>query len=409
MGSVYQRGPNNFWIKWREGGRIRYDRGYETREDAEKVRAKIVADIAAGRAGLPPDPRGLPSLAELADTWLEERKATHRAVADDRCRWKLHLKPIFGGMKPPEVTEPAIREFIVDKLAAGMNPATVGHCVRLLSTFFSDLIPKYVLVNPVSAVSKKTRRLYRPTTDPKDTAFLESLADVTRVYQALPAPVNVAFVVGAFAGLRTGEILGLDWRDVDLAAKRITVRRQVRHGELAGLKDDETRRVTIQAALLPVLSEWKLATGGAGLLFKPKHPTRGGRPDRERPAAFMRPNTLRAHLTKALTKLKLPPVSWYGATRHTFASHWILQGGQKEKLADQMGHSNTIVTDRYAHLRPDLYREEDYRVLAVDLNAGCGKVLAMRPTPTADGEKGPDGYDMATPDPGTPDRATVTG
>ena len=54
------------------------------------------------------------------------------------------------------------------------------------------------------------------------------------------------------------------------------------------------------------------------------------------------------------------------------------QGGQKEKLAEQMGHSNTVVTDRYTHFRPDLYREEDYRVLAVDLNAGCGKVLPMR-------------------------------
>ena len=53
QGCVYARGPNNWWIKWRERGRVRYSGAYETRELAEQVRAKIVADIAAGRAGLP--------------------------------------------------------------------------------------------------------------------------------------------------------------------------------------------------------------------------------------------------------------------------------------------------------------------------------------------------------------------
>jgi integrase len=61
----------------------------------------------------------------------------------------------------------------------------------------------------------------------------------------------------------------------------------------------------------------------------------------------MRPHTLRAHLAKALKAVALAPLSWYQATRHTYASHCILQGGQKEKLAEQMGHSNTVVTDRY--------------------------------------------------------------
>jgi integrase len=405
MGSVYQRGPGNFWLKWREGGRIRYSSGYPTRELADRVLGKIVADMAAGRAGLAPDPKGLPSLTDLAKDWLEARKLTHRAVADDRCRWKKHLEPFFGGMKPTEVDEEGIRQFIMGKLAAEMNPATVGHCVRLLSTFFSDLIPRYVTSNPVSAISKKTRRLCRPTADPTDTPFLESLGDIRRVYQELHGPTNVAFAIGALAGLRTGEILALDWGEVDVSTRLITVRRQVRHGKLAPLKDDETRRVAIQAALLPVLSEWKLATGGKGLLFPPKYEKRGGRPELERLPAFMRPHTLRAHLTKALDDLKMPALSWYQATRHTFASNWILQGGQKEKLADQMGHSNTVVTDRYAHLRPDLYRDEDYRVLAVDLNAGEAKVVPMRPPV----EKRAVGYAVATDTEEAPECATVTG
>jgi hypothetical protein len=64
-----------------------------------------------------------------------------------------------------------------------------------------------------------------------------------------------------------------------------------------------------------------------------------------------------------------------------------------------------VVTDRYAHLRPDLYRDEDYRVLSVDLNTGCGKVLPMKPQSA----KSTIGYAVATQDTETPDRAIVSG
>jgi integrase len=38
---------------------------------------------------------------------------------------------------------------------------------------------------------------------------------VRRVCLALGEPYSAAFAVGTFAGLRTGEVLGLDWRNVD--------------------------------------------------------------------------------------------------------------------------------------------------------------------------------------------------
>jgi integrase len=44
------------------------------------------------------------------------------------------------------------------------------------------------------------------------------------VWLALPSPVNVAFAVGALAGLRTGEVLGPTWENIDLDARRMMVR-----------------------------------------------------------------------------------------------------------------------------------------------------------------------------------------
>src|SRR5258707_6639975 len=104
QGSIYQRGGGGWRVVWREGGRRRYASGYPTRELAEKVLAKIVADLAAGRAGLPPDPKSIPTLAELAEDFLARRVLTHRSHRDDRSRWDNHLEKFFGHMRPAEVT-----------------------------------------------------------------------------------------------------------------------------------------------------------------------------------------------------------------------------------------------------------------------------------------------------------------
>src|ERR1700730_12229128 len=72
--------PTGWQIRWRENGRRRTRGVFATRDDAERVLAKIRGDMAQGRAGLPPDPRGLPTLAELVPSILERRKLTHRSA-----------------------------------------------------------------------------------------------------------------------------------------------------------------------------------------------------------------------------------------------------------------------------------------------------------------------------------------
>jgi len=50
---------------------------------------------------------------------------------------------------------------------------------------------------------------------------------------------------------------------------------------------------------------------------------------------------------------------WYEATRHTFGSQWVINGGSLETLREMMGHSSVTVTERYAHLIPGNYTEAD--------------------------------------------------
>src|SRR5215471_9548455 len=179
LGCVYQRGARNWWIKWREAGRIRYAHGYETKELAEQVRAKIVADIQAGRAGLPADQSGIPSMAVLAEPWLTRRELTNRDVKKDKLRWKNHLAPHFGTLKPGEVDKAKIRAFVEAKLAQGFNSATIVRCVHLLSSLYEDLIERGLAqANPVRALPRSIRRMLRPTFDPRSTPFVERLDEM---------------------------------------------------------------------------------------------------------------------------------------------------------------------------------------------------------------------------------------
>jgi hypothetical protein len=94
---------------------------------------------------------------------------------------------------------------------------------------------------------------------------------------------------------------------------------------------------------------------------------RGGRTNRA--ATFMRPHTLHKYLRRALEACKLTEMTWYQCTRHTFASQWV---ARSRKLA--------VVMQRYAHLRPDLFRDSDLRLLDVDLVAPPADVVELRPS-----------------------------
>lgn len=81
MGSVYQRGPGNFWVAFRINGRRRYWRGFATFEDADRVRTKIAADLANGNAGIHAERNPVLPLGDLSKNGMsgEKRRIVPRA------------------------------------------------------------------------------------------------------------------------------------------------------------------------------------------------------------------------------------------------------------------------------------------------------------------------------------------
>jgi len=66
---------------------------------------------------------------------------------------------------------------------------------------------------------------------------------------------------------------------------------------------------------------------------------RGGRP-----ATFLRLQTVWDHPVRALEACSYPPISWYGCTRHAFASHQLIGGGGVARLRVIMGPPPALLT-----------------------------------------------------------------
>jgi integrase len=265
-----------------------------------------------------------------------------------------------------------VRRLVEEKLKEGLSAKSVANVLMVLSALYTDLVEQgQAQTNPVRALPKATRRLIRGTHDPKQTPFLEKQADIARVYAALAQPHATVFAVGALSGLRPGEVLALEWGDIDLPARRIFVQRQVRHSRVGPTKSGKPRLVPIIEPLAKILGEWKLATGGAGLVFKPLVQGRRG-------TLFLKDITVRKAVRRALRSCGLPEaMTWYHCTRHTYASQHVMGGGSLATLREILGHSSVTVTERYAHLRPDLFRPEDLLKFSAGMSREGGAVVDL--------------------------------
>lgn len=133
-------------------------------------------------------------------------------------------------------------------------------------------------------------------------------------------------------GLRRGELLGLTWRDADLAHAQVTVR-----GSTA--KTGLTRHVPLNSEAIDVLTAWRPAECEASA---PVFPGPDGGPMFSLKTAWLK--IAKAATVQAFT---------FHDLRHTFASKLVQAGVDLNTVRELLGHSDIKMTLRYAHLAPE--------------------------------------------------------
>lgn len=282
--------------------------------------------------------------------WRESRG--NKSVRNDINRWK-HLES-FNNRVITSITEPDLQGIVDTMQGKDLSPASIGLVINLLSSFY-----KFSKVhNPVSGFKQDFGKVLKSDHDPEDTPFVKTEEEAKAIFDALPAPYSIAYAISRWAGLRPGEVRGLEWSDVDLVRGTIKVRWSVKGNKRDTPKSGKNRLVPIGPYLIAILKEWQSKLASTASLVVPAearktNKIRASQASTESPrnwSPYLNEAKTNTHLEAALAKLGLTNMTFYQVGRHSFASSWAIQGRDIYQLCRIMGHASVDTTMRYAHL-----------------------------------------------------------
>jgi integrase len=287
-----------------------------------------------------------------------ERPAAQQTGRRRRGGRAHQLVPYFGARPLHNLTVGEVNTYLAHAAVQALKPKTRRNLLVLLTKMLSDAVEHgHLGRNPLV----RSRSLQRPVAvhaDDETEIDVLTPGEINRLLDALPPEYYPVFLAAACTGVRLGELLGLQWGDLDWAAQRLHVRRSTYRDHFYVPKSKRSRRaVDLGDQLVAVLSRLQRDRYGdqpapADALLFPG-PT-GGPLD---------PDNLRHRVwAPALAKAGLRHVRIH-SLRHTFASLLIAQGEDLKYVSSQLGHASiTITVDRYGHLLPGQKRQAAARL-----------------------------------------------
>jgi integrase len=321
-----------FQARWRDPDGRQRSRCFPTKREAEDHLAQVRLARSTPTVYVPRAAER--KVATYAENWLaglpDLRSASRRLYRSIISTWVV---PLLGNKRMAAIGRPDAERFVA-AIAARRSAGTVHTAHAVVAAMFADAVGRGVIpVNPFTGVRlpRKPHRVVEPLTP--------------EVIEGIAARISERFAIsvwlGAFAGLRVGESLGLRVDRIDFLRQRIMVVEQLTTaGEIAGLKSRSApvRTVPVDGFLLNMLSA-HIATfpSETGLLIT----GRTGKP------------VVRSSFG-ACWNNAAPAGVRYHDLRHFYASTLLAAGVSVRELQDRLGHSSASLTlDVYSHLLPD--------------------------------------------------------
>jgi integrase len=349
-GSVYASGDR--WIVQKElgviAGRRRYKRWvYHTLTEAQRKLRQIQDGGATAKSPTVATYLGT-LLAENAGQWRPRTLGSLQTTVD------LHVTPFIGHIALTDLTAQTVGEWLKTLRLKKRGTATVRYARVVLRTLLRHAQRAgWLTTNPaaLAAAPKHRKAQIAPLTPEQATAVLLAVRGHW---------IEPIVLVALACGLRKGEILGLQWPDIDFTAGTLSVRRTLqrvpipkakqRQGQTTQLVAAETktassrRTITLPSLvterlqahreeMAPIRSRWVFCTL-KGTPIEPGNVNRAWRPLRAQAGV----PDLRIH-----------------DLRHSAATFALLLGIAPRAVADMLGHAETRTTlDLYTHVLPSL-------------------------------------------------------
>ena len=291
-----------------------------------------------------------PGFSEFAETWYQECLPQWRPLHQDSVRGVLdkYLLPRFGDWAVGEIRRADILAYRAElsRMPGRRGNPLGNNRINKIMTFLRQILNE-------ASVRYELRPAFqgiKPLKIPKVDVHPFSLEEVNRIIEACRSDYRSYFVTRFFTGMRTGEIHGLRWRNVDLDSGLILIRETLVNGEISqGAKTYDSCR---DIPMLPAVKEALLAQRQA----TPKNiewvfwNREGGPIDAQ--------NFTKRVWRPLLAYLDLEYRRPY-QTRHTTATLMLAAGESPEWIARVLGHSSTeMLFKTYSRYVPNLTRQD---------------------------------------------------
>lgn len=345
----------------------RVKRGFETKQAAlAGLRDALSASARGGYA----EPNRTPFGSYLA-TWLDGLRLAPSTVASYRKNVRLHVAPNIGTVPLASLTPTMLdklyrqleKEGRADhKAGQPLSARTVRYVHTIISSALRDATDAGLLpANPARRAHPPTpKQAKSPEMHPWDASQLRTFLG----WSARNSDLHTAWWTLAMTGMRRGEALSLRWRDIDLDAGTITVRRSVTVAKTFGEPEQITegptktarpRVIDIDPATVALLRSWKADRGTCSLILAKPDALAFGNIQGQ----FRHPETFSKTFTKTVARCRrelgddaVPAVRLHDL-RHTHATILLSDREPVSTVSQRLGHASEVVTlTVYAHVLP---------------------------------------------------------
>jgi len=257
---------------------------------------------------------------------------------------RIHILPELGKYRLDEITKPMMKQLVVKMVEEGLAKDSIRLYLTSLGVLYNQAIDdKVVSENPTKGLglffrqAKRKHEEISPLTEEESLLFLEKTLEYERKHYPL-------FLSALHTGMRSGELAGIQWTDIDWNGKFIEVRRAInRFGEVSSVKTKSgRRRIDLSDHLLDTLKDLRKQ--------KQKEALKKGKNEipewvfTSYSGSFASINNVKTrNFKKVLKKAGLRSIRFHDL-RHTFASQLLSNGTNILYVSQQLGHSNPGIT-----------------------------------------------------------------
>ena len=373
-GSIEKRGKNSYRLTVSEGfdlnGKPMIHRKtvHGTKKDAEVELAKFVTEV---QNGLVIDGKSL-KFSEFTEIWKRDYGSKELAPSTYKryCRMlETRLIPYIGHFYITKIKPTDIMKFYDllekdtqlvrkkgnngSKTKKPLSGKTILEHHRLLRAMLHKAVYwQLIVANPAERVQPpKARKPKRRSYDDEQTKILlENL----ELLSSEDTKYKVAIILTVFTGVRLGELMGLEWQDVDFKNGIISINRSSQYLADMGVftkvpkTESSIREIAIPEFIISLLEEYKLWYEEQKSIYGELW-TNSDRLFVQVDGKPMHPSTISKWFVKYVGQIGLPVINFHGL-RHTNASLLVAQNIDIAVISARLGHAQISTTlDFYVH------------------------------------------------------------